>query len=909
MADAEGKVLKPKRPRSRTRAAPMPDTPDPIEIAMAEVNAGRPGPGAAQLLLEKQARLIDADLRHRVLQMRAERLTIVLRGLLGLAAAVLAIGLGAMAWNASQSRGLVFDAFQVPPAFAQQGLTGEVVASKIIDRLTEMRADTISARAVDALESGWRNDFRVEVPQTGIAVGEVQKALRRWLGNDTRIGGELTRTANGIALTVRSERGGSATVTASEGEFDSLIDRAADALYARTAPYLHAIYMQDNGRVPEAMTALRRLAQNETDNGERAWALMGLGSATMSKQGRCADAIPILERSHRFDPRISNPVALLASAHLCLGHNQAAADLVAKAVAISRGGESKAKDPARARRDSFAAEAAAADALGDYRGRLVVFDKIEAAGLGERFVSRANAMARLGDARGSKRALDQFRPDPLTPQDAVLYWQVRLLQARVIEDWRAAARHAERSSLIVVSDDPAFVQTTRNQIGLLRAEALARLGQAVAAEAVLRGMPDDCYPCSRARAAVAEARGDRAGVDRWFRHALQLGPRLPFAYHDWGKARLRRGDPGGALSLFERALAQGPEFADAHKGKGDALARLGRKDEAVRAYAAAAKRAPRWGALHIEWGKALWRSGRQEEARAKFRAAAGMDLSAADRARLSRIRAAAQGRATLRPRPSRNSRRRRDQPRRLQALPEDYLVLVLGVEIPNPRFLVERLAGVESPGLGIFGQGGGFDYQYPSASASKPVLKTGNERFADASSLRARLDGHGEEIERALGHALRLRKSEAYRLSGGKGRDPVMGRSARQVRLGHRLEHFRGEKARAFENGADRGKVGAIEIADGDGPRQWTDSPISPLRGNLRRAREGGWKLHSRGTDELPAWEQHIRLSSNLRAGGCRPSVRPGIARPRQEGASIHEGDFRRSPVEPSKHGRSMPLL
>ncbi|MFN9251653.1 MAG: hypothetical protein ACK58O_11450 [Brevundimonas sp.] len=60
----------------------------------------------------------------------------------------------------------------------------------------------------------------------------------------------------------------------------------------------------------------------------------------------------------------------------------------------------------------------------------------------------------------------------------------------------------------------------------------------------------------------------------------------------------------------------------------------------MRRYADAAERAPRWGALHLAWGDALNRLGRRDEAIAKWRLAAGMDLSARERAvvtqRLSR---------------------------------------------------------------------------------------------------------------------------------------------------------------------------------------------------------------------------------------------------------------------------------
>ena len=61
---------------------------------------------------------------------------------------------------------------------------------------------------------------------------------------------------------------------------------------------------------------------------------------------------------------------------------------------------------------------------------------------------------------------------------------------------------------------------------------------------------------------------------------------------------------------------------------------IGAAKAALKAYTSAAKLAPRWGLLHLKWGEALAAQGKAEEARAKWRAAAGMDLTAAERARL-----------------------------------------------------------------------------------------------------------------------------------------------------------------------------------------------------------------------------------------------------------------------------------
>jgi hypothetical protein len=85
----------------------------------------------------------EVKLRHWSLQLRH------LSGLLKLAfevsfaliAIALACFVGAV-WSAAHADGLVIDAFSVPNDVAAQGLTGEVVASRMLDRLTEMQNAT-----------------------------------------------------------------------------------------------------------------------------------------------------------------------------------------------------------------------------------------------------------------------------------------------------------------------------------------------------------------------------------------------------------------------------------------------------------------------------------------------------------------------------------------------------------------------------------------------------------------------------------------------------------------------------------------------------------------------------------------------------------------------------------------------
>src|SRR5689334_16425964 len=121
--------------RRARRAAPT--TPDPVEIAMeAEAHDLSPASPAQRVLL-KHEQLIEADIRHRRWQIASERVGFGLKLLTGAAGLAGALVLTVMAWQASRADGLVLKPFSVPPELAQRGVTGEVIAAQLLDRLVQ----------------------------------------------------------------------------------------------------------------------------------------------------------------------------------------------------------------------------------------------------------------------------------------------------------------------------------------------------------------------------------------------------------------------------------------------------------------------------------------------------------------------------------------------------------------------------------------------------------------------------------------------------------------------------------------------------------------------------------------------------------------------------------------------------
>src|ERR1700761_3499832 len=75
---------------------------------------------------------------------------------------VIVAAIGAALYSASHAKGLVIEAFSVPPDLAAKGLTGEVVAGKVLDRLSMLQATTQSNRAQSSYANNWGNDIKVQ---------------------------------------------------------------------------------------------------------------------------------------------------------------------------------------------------------------------------------------------------------------------------------------------------------------------------------------------------------------------------------------------------------------------------------------------------------------------------------------------------------------------------------------------------------------------------------------------------------------------------------------------------------------------------------------------------------------------------------------------------------------------------
>ncbi len=649
MADVDRSPGRLKRRRTASRPAPLlPDTPDPVDIAMEQVNAGGAGPAAA--LLRNQNILVQAQIE----ELRLKRVTrfLILSLVLGLL-----VTFAALIVKASQSTAMIVEPFEVPPALAQNGLTGEAAASRLLDRLSAMQKASTSARAATDYANAWSGDIKVVVPQTGASVGELWRLMRSWFGKETRITGEIVRTPAGLAVTIRAGSLAADRFEGPEAALDDLLQKAAESIFRATQPYRYGTYLVSVGRYAEDEQVMRALTADESPV-ERKWAYLGLSGSRL-REGRIRDANLMLDRALAIDPRMTMALANKGANMIALGHDEEALRLF-RATAASRARQPSDFDRRRSIDDRRFDTYNIASLLGDYdtvirimRPQSEILFPEERGRSGGSTLS--NALALNHDSSGAVAAARQIvgKRSSASPEQAALVDAFLRMRPAVVLGDRGRVRatipdvvraYRRLIEAEVVRPDPPRAAGRKQGFLPEFSFAMAMAGDMEGAAGIAAQMPPDCYQCVRARGRIAALQGDTAAARNWFAEAIRQGPSLPFAYSDQGELLAAGGDLEGAITRFKEANSRGPRWADPLKYWGDALTRKGDHEAAARKYAAAAERAPRWGALHIEWGRALWHIGRHYDARAKFRAAARMDLAGADRARLERILAAVKGR-------------------------------------------------------------------------------------------------------------------------------------------------------------------------------------------------------------------------------------------------------------------------
>ncbi len=519
-------------------------------------------------------------------------------------------------WSAHEASGLVIEAFQVPPDLAGRGLSGQVVASRLLDKVSHLQDATDSLRAPSSYADNWGDDIKVQIPDTGVSIGEAVRYLKQALGRETHITGAIWRQGDGVAVVARAGADEGTVFTGKDSELDALLQKAAEAVFERTQPYRAAVYYAQRNQQPQADAILHGLLVTAPPH-EKAWVIALLSNDDYQHADFRA-AIAKSSQAVAFDPDNALAPENRAEGERELGWDEAALADFRRTFALMTGDRSD-LNPAKLDVAVRFAQAQILMRLGDFTTAERLTAEVET--MPNYSGSAANSYffdmwlkGALHDRSGVARMAAAPLPGNNVDRHFRLYFQT---QAQVLSgDPRAGI--ATYRALLVSPAGPNLKRfmdvTDATMPRAFHALALAETGDFAGADAAVAGTPTDCDSCMVVRGEIAtrEKQWDRAAL--WLAAAEKHAPSLPFADEAWGRMLLARGDAAGAIAKFERAHGKGARYADALEGLGEALMAANRSDLALAKFAEADTLAPHWSRLHWQWSLALAYLGRKDEA-------------------------------------------------------------------------------------------------------------------------------------------------------------------------------------------------------------------------------------------------------------------------------------------------------
>jgi tetratricopeptide (TPR) repeat protein len=544
---------------------------------------------AARLhFLQGQAR--EVDIRRFGLRLR-----IGFQVFLALVATAIGIGLIMMIRDAVASRSVVIDAIDIAPNVAAEVPSGKIIAAGLLDVLTRIQAASRSSMQRRNLSNAWTGDIAIEVPETGVSIGQLERTLNARFGHDQHIEGDLVQTVKGgLALTVRGTGILPRTFTDEAPNLNKLLTEAGEYVFGQSQPGLWAAYLSNNDRYDEAIS-FTQAAYETAEPSERPYLLNYWANAISGKGGsdeEIRQSLTLYREALRLKPDCWIAYNNLMDSLGNLGDEEGVVRLAEQMLKAAGGRPGRAPESTYQVYDYllYDLQALRAGNIADMEsnggiGTLSAQSGAENLGI-------AATEAQMHDVEAASVRLNTTPVDTKNMPDVALGAFTRAVLAEERGDLSVAAREWD---IFTTAYADRSVSVSQAAFICYAAPTYEKTNQPAKAGASLNAVGKltfvDCY---RFRGDVLDLRGDWVAAQSWYAKAVKLAPSIPSGYYSWGLALAKHGDLNDAAAKFEVANQKGPHWADPLKAWGDVLVKQGKTREALRKYDEALKYAPTW---------------------------------------------------------------------------------------------------------------------------------------------------------------------------------------------------------------------------------------------------------------------------------------------------------------------------
>jgi tetratricopeptide (TPR) repeat protein len=521
------------------------------------------------------------------------RLRVGFQLFIALLATAIGLGVAIMIRDAVTSRSVVIDSFNAPPSLAADGLNGQVLASGLLDVLTRIQAASRSNAEHRNLSNAWTNEISIDVPETGISIGQLERMLKMRFGHDQHIEGDLVKTPTGLALTVRGTGILPRTFTDAAGALNKLLTQAGEYVYSQSQPGLWGAYLTNNDRNEEAIRFAQG-AYTTVDPSERPYVLNYWANAITSigREGAMAEALPLWRETIRLKPDFWTGYNNIMFGLAGIGDEEGVVRVAEQMKQVAGGRPGRASENMYQNYDQIVWDLPAirASNLADMESHSGIGTQGSATGAENLQIVLYDVQ--LHDVAAATLRLKTALVDRNNPPDVAQGALDRALLAEEMGNLQAAAK--EWDGFAVAYANPT-ISTANPQYICYAALTYQTTGQSAKADAALDAVGRltfvDCY---RFRGDLLDLRGDWAGAQAWYAKSVELAPSTPSGYYSWGVALAKHGDLDAAAAKLKDANQKGPHWADPIKAWGDVLVRLGKTKDALAKYKEALKYAPNW---------------------------------------------------------------------------------------------------------------------------------------------------------------------------------------------------------------------------------------------------------------------------------------------------------------------------